>query len=376
MKTHVICGACLLVVLALGGACSRKSDPVTTPPEAAEEVSGGTIITVPHPEQFPLVAVESRKLAEHLHVNGVVAPDVNRSVPVLSLAGGRVLEAKARLGDEVKKGQVLLLIHSPDVAAAFSEYHKFAADEQLARKQLERSQLLFSRGAIAQRDLETAQDAETKAKVDLATAEDRLRALGADPQHPSPILPVRAPIAGTIIEQNITSGTGVRSLDNSPNLFTIADMSHLWVLCDVYEDMLPSVNVGDIASLRLNAYPDREFQGKVSNISRVLDPATRSAKVRIELDNPQKLMRAGMFVTASFQSRRMKETALIPTSAVIRIHDRDWVFRPDGANKFRKLSVQLGQILPDNTQVVRAGLQPGDKVVGNALQLLSASGAP
>jgi cobalt-zinc-cadmium efflux system membrane fusion protein len=375
MKTKVTVCASLLVVVGLGAGCSRKSDPPATQAVAVEEVADGSIITVPHPEQFPLVAVESHKLAEQIHVNGVVAPDVNRSVPVLSLAGGRVVEAKARLGDEVKKGQVLLLIHSPDLAVAFSDYHKFAADEQLARKQLDRSQLLLSHGAIAQRDFEAAQDVESKAKVDLATAEDRLRALGADPQHPSSVLSVRAPISGTIIEQNITSGTGVRSLDNSPNLFTIADMSRVWVLCDVYEDMLPSVNVGDIASIRLNAYPDREFKGKVSNISRVLDPSTRAAKVRIELDNLQKIMRAGMFVTASFQSQRMKETMVIPTSAIIRIHDRDWVFRPEPGNKYRKVDIQLGQTLPDNMQEVRAGLKPGDKVVSNALQLSSASEA-
>lgn len=375
MNTKRMVRALLLLVVGVGAACSRRPNAPATQPATAEEVADGSIISVPHPEQFPLVAVESRKLSEKIHVNGVVAPDVNRSVPVLSLAGGRVVEAKARLGDEVRKGQVLLLIHSPDLASAFSDYRKFAADEQLARKQLDRSQLLFSRGAIAQRDFEAAQDAESKASVDLATAEDRLRALGADPQHPSPILPVRAPISGTIIEQNITSGTGVRSLDNSPNLFTIADMSHVWILCDVYEDMLPSVNVGDIASIRLNAYPEREFQGKVSNISRVLDPTTRAAKVRIELDNPQDIMRAGMFVTASFQSRGLKETFVIPTTAIIRLHDRDWVFRPESGNRFRKVGVQLGQILPDNTQEVRAGLQPGDKVVSNALQLSSASEA-
>ena len=365
----------LLLVTGLTVGCSHQSESATQQSTTIEQVGDANDVSVPHPDQFPVVPVESRKLAREIHVNGVVSPDITRSVPVLSLAGGRVVEIRSRLGDEVKKGQVLLLIHSPDLASAFSDYHKFAADEQLAHKQLERAQLLFSRGGIAQRDLEAAQDAETKAKVDLSTAEDRLRLLGADIKNPSPILPVRAPISGTIIEQNITSGTGVRSLDNSPNLFTIADMSHMWVLCDVYEDMLPSVNVGDIATIRLNAYPDRQFEGRVGNISRVLDPATRAAKVRIELNNPQKIMRAGMFVTAWFQSRSTKETAVIPTSAVIRLHDRDWVYRPDGSNRFRRVEVQLGQTLPDRLQEVIAGLRPGDKVVTNALQLSSAAEA-
>ena len=365
---------CLLGILGLSLACSRKSD-APAPAPSVERAGDVNVFEVSHPEEFHLAALEIRTLANEIHVNGIVSPDVSRSVPVLSLAGGRVVEVRARLGDEVKKGQVLLLIHSPDVAAAFSDYHKFEADEKLTRKQLERAQLLFARGAIAERDLEAAQDAEAKAKVDLSTAEDRLRILGADISSSSPILPVRAPISGTIIEQNITGGTGVRSLDNSPNLFTIADMSHVWVICDVYEDMLPSVHIGDIASIRLNAYPDQQFKGKVSNISRVLDPVTRAAKVRIELDNPQKIMRTGMFVRASFQSRSTKETPVIPTSAVIRLHDRDWVYRPEGANRFRRVEVRLGQTLPDKTQAVRDGLQAGDKVVTNALQLSSTAEA-
>ena len=112
-----------------------------------------------------------------------------------------------------------------------------------------------------------------------------------------------APISGTIVDQQITGGTGVKSLDNSPNLFTIADLSTVWVICDVYEDMLSRVHVGDTAEITLNAYPDQKFPGKVVNISEVLDPTTRSAKVRIELANPKGLMRAGMFVTATFKAR-------------------------------------------------------------------------
>jgi cobalt-zinc-cadmium efflux system membrane fusion protein len=233
MRKKAVVFALLLVAMFLGASCSRESDPPATPPVTVEEVADESIVMVPHPERFPVVTVETRMLADEIHVNGVVAPDVSRSVPVLSLAGGRVVETRARLGDEVKKGQVLLLIHSPDLAAAFSEYHKFAADEQLVGKQLERAQLLFSRGAVALRDLEAAQNAEAKAKVDLATAEERLRVLGADPKNPSPLLPLRAPISGTIIEQNITGGTGVRSLDNSPNLFTIATcrMSGCCAMC-------------------------------------------------------------------------------------------------------------------------------------------------
>jgi cobalt-zinc-cadmium efflux system membrane fusion protein len=327
-----------------------------------------------HPEQFPLVTVESRKIVDEIHVNGVVTPDVNRSVAVLSLSGGRVVAIKARLGDDVKKGQLLLQIHSPDLAAAFSDYQKAQTDESLARKQLERSRALYERGAtLAKKDLEAAQNEEEKAQVDVKTARDRIHVLGGDPDHVSPILDIRSPISGTIVEQNVTGAAGVRSLDNSPNLFTIADLSRVWVLCDLYEDTISKVHLDDIAEVRLNAYPDRRFQGHVSNISRVLDPNTRSAKVRIELDNPGRLMRSGMFVTTELHSGKRLERPVLPTSAIIRLHDKNWVFMPLGDNRFRKMEVQIGPAAGDNLQQILAGLKIGDKVVVNALQFSSAS---
>ncbi|HXW68234.1 MAG TPA: efflux RND transporter periplasmic adaptor subunit, partial [Dissulfurispiraceae bacterium] len=260
------------------------------------------VVEMEHPEQFPLVEAEGRKVADETHVNGVVSPDVNRSVAVLSLSGGRVVDIKVRLGDDVKKGQLLLRIHSPDLAEAFSDFEKAQADEILSRKQLERAQGLYASGANAAKDLEAAQDTEDKARVDLKTAADHVRVLGGDPDHFSPVLDVRAPISGTIVEQNVTGGTGVRSLDATPNLFTIADLSRVWVLCDLYEDDISRVHLGDTAEVRLNAFQDRLFHGRVSNISRVLDPNIRSAKVRIELENQDLDMRSGMFVTAVIRS--------------------------------------------------------------------------
>jgi cobalt-zinc-cadmium efflux system membrane fusion protein len=325
------------------------------------------------PERFPLAEVSNRQVFDELHVNGVVTPDVNRTVPVLSLSGGRAVDIRARLGDDVQKGQVLVRISSPDVSTAFSDLQKFQADELLARKQLQRSQLLYEKGAIAQKDLEIAEDAEHKAKVDLATAEQRVRILGADPKLPSHILNVYAPISGTIVEQNVTGGTGVKSMDNSPNLFTIADLSRVWVLCDAYEDVLIRVHVGDVAEIRANAIPERTFKGKVGNISRVLDPTTRSAKVRIEIDNPGRVLRSGMFVTATFRSVKSQSRVVIPTSATIRMHDKDWVFVPLGGKQFLRQEVQLGPVLPDGVQQVMTGLEAQSKVVINALQFSSAS---
>ncbi|MCC6392001.1 MAG: efflux RND transporter periplasmic adaptor subunit [Bryobacterales bacterium] len=346
-----------------------KDTGVTTIEPAPDQ----SIVTPPRSEQYRIVEVEVRRVADEMTANGAVAPDVSRTVPVNSMSGGRVVEIHTRLGDEVAKGQLLLRISSQDLSLAISDYRKALADELLSRRQLERSKLLFSRGAIAEKDVQTAEDTEAKAKVDVETGAQKIRLLGGEPGSLSPMIDVKAPSAGVIVEQNVAGGSGVRSLDSSPNLFTIADLSKVWVLCDVYENNLGQVRMGDSARIQLNAYPDRTLYGRVGNISRILDPATRTAKVRLELDNPSGLLRPGMFAVVTFRSQRMREMAVAPASAFLRLHDRDWVFVPLEGGRFRRVEVQAGAQAGDGTQEVLRGLRPGDRVVAQALQLASAN---
>ncbi|MGO9378985.1 MAG: efflux RND transporter periplasmic adaptor subunit [Dissulfurispiraceae bacterium] len=370
---QILCLCWMFLIVTSGTGCHSAGSE--TPGDAQKTIKtiDSNVLEMEHPERFPVAEVESRKIVDEIQVNGVVTPDVNRSVAVLSLSGGRVIDIKAKLGDDVKKGRLLLRIHSPDLAAAFSDYQHAQADELLARKQLERSEALYEHGTtIAKKDLEAAQNAEDKAQVDVKTARDHIKVLGGDPDHVSPIVDILAPISGTIVEQNVTGAAGVRSLDNSPNLFTIADLSRVWVLCDIYEDAMSKVHIGDIAEVRLNAYPDRLFHGRVSNISRVLDPNTRSTKVRIDLDNPGQVMRSGMFVTAELRSKEHFERPVLPTTAIVRLHDKDWVFMPLGDNRFRKIEVQTGPPAGDNFQQILAGVKIHDRVVANALQFSSA----
>jgi cobalt-zinc-cadmium efflux system membrane fusion protein len=361
----------VLFAIALSCSCSRtKAEPAAG--TVVETNTDPNVFTMLNPSQFPITTVEVRKVSDEIHVNGVIAPDVNRSVPVVSLGGGRVVEIKARLGDYVQKGQVLLLINSPDLSAALSDYQKAKADQQLADKQLARAKLLYDKGAIALADLENAEDVHSKATTDLNAAVQRVHVLGGDINNPSPLLPLRAPISGTIVDQQTTGGTGVRSLDNQQALFTIADLSTVWVLCDVYQDMLPRVHLGDTAEINVTGYAEK-FPGKVINISQVLDPSTRAAKVRIELPNPHGIMRAGMFVTATFSARQPVERVVVPASAVVHLHDKDWVFLPAGGHQFRRVAVQLGPVEKDGQQQIISGLKPGDQVVTNALQFSSAA---
>jgi cobalt-zinc-cadmium efflux system membrane fusion protein len=302
-----------------------------------------------------------------LTATATVNPDISRTVPVVSLASGRVVEIKARLGDTVKKGQVLLRLQSADLSSAFSDYQKAVADEQLSRTQFERAQLLYDKGAISFNELQVSQDADAKAKVDVKTSAEKLRLLGnANLDEPSSVVEIRAPISGVITDQQITNAAGLQGL-SSPNPFTVSDLTYVWILCDVYENDLPAVRVGDKADVRLNAYPDQVFSGTISNVSPVLDPNLRSAKVRIEVRNPG-LMRPGMFATATFHGRKMETFAAVPANAVLHLHDRDWVYVPAGPGKFRRLEVRAGEMLPGNMQAIVAGISPGQQLVANALE--------
>jgi cobalt-zinc-cadmium efflux system membrane fusion protein len=278
-----------------------------------------------------------------------------------------VLEVRARLGDDVQQGQPLLTINSGEMSQAFSDYKKFQSDEALAKSQSERAQLLFSHGALAQKDLDVAVRTYEKTQVDTQAAADRISILGGDPQHPTSVIEVRAPVSGTIIEQNVATAAGVKSLDNSPNLFTIADLSQVWVVCDVYENDLAQVHVGDGARIELNAYPGRSFAGRIATIGKLLDPGTRAAKVRIELANDRGLLRPNMFATVRFQAQDSHVRTAIPASAVLRLADRDWVFLKVEGNQFRRLEIRAGAVNGDGSEQVSSGLRAGDRVVRDAL---------
>jgi len=364
--------AVALGALGVAGCTARGSTgdaDAGAPPAAVVEHEGdGNAIHVDHPDQFPLATAAAHESAPELSVTGVVSPDVSRNVPVVSLAAGRVTDVRARLGDRVQKGQLLLRIQSADVAAAFADYRKALADRDLAQKQFDRAGDLYDRGAIAKKDFEVAQNAADKARVDVENAIERLRVLGTDPGKSSaPIVDVVAPVSGVITEQNVTTAGGVKSLDNSPNLFTISDLSHVWIVCDAYENDLPTVRVGDMAEIHLAAYPDRVLKGRIDNIGAVLDPALRTAKVRIEVANSEGLLRVGMFVTATFRGRSTGMVAAVPASAVLHLHDRDWVYVPTATDRFERREVASGKMLPGNLQEVRSGVRPGERLVANAL---------
>jgi len=367
-------GLALASGLLLAG-CNARGNGVeaggTAPPPAQVEHEGdANVFKVDHPEQFPLATAGRHAEAPELNVTGVVSADVSRNVPVISLASGRVVEIHARLGDVVTQGQLLMRVQSNDISSAFSDYRHAVADEALARAQLERAKILIEKGAIAQKDLEVAEDAEIKAKVDVETAQEHLRVLGADMKSPSSVIDIKAPVSGVITEQNVTNAAGVKTLDNSPNLFTISDLSEVWIVCDVYENDLPKVRLGEVADIHLNAYPGQVLKGRIDNLGPVLDPSIRTAKVRLQVHNPG-MLRIGMFVTATFHGQTTQVRAVVPAAAILHLHDRDWVYVPDGERQFRRVEVVGGKMLAGNMQEIVSGINPGQAVVSNALVLES-----
>lgn len=370
-----------LVALGLiGTACffsgckAKETGSGAPPPAQVIHVADMNLITIDKDDvaKFPIVSAGQVDSATELTATGTVFPDISREVPVISVANGRVVDIKTRLDDNVKKGQLLFKVQSGDVSAAFNAYLKAVNDEQMANKADIRARDLLKHGAISQAMVEQADDAEKDAKADLAAAEEQLKMLGVDKDHPSPFVNVYAPISGVIIGQNVTNAAAAGvTLSGSATAFTIADLSRVWILCDVFENDIPKLEVGQEAQFKLNAYPDKPLTGRINDIGPVLDPQLRTAKVRIEMGNPG-ILKLGMFGTATFTSNTKETHAAVPADAVLHLHDRDWVYLPAGGNQFKRTEVHTGKMVDGNRQEILSGIKPGDQVVNNALLLETA----
>jgi cobalt-zinc-cadmium efflux system membrane fusion protein len=363
-----------LSLLALAG-CKAKETGSGAPPAAQViHVADMTLITIDAKDvaKFPVTTATKIESASELTATGSVLPDISREVPVISLANGRVVDIKARLDDNVRKGHLLLKVQSPDITNAFNAYLKAANDEQLAHKAFVRADDLLKHGAISQAQLEQAEDTARNAKADLTAAEEQLRTLGVNKSHPSSVVNVYAPISGVIVSQNVTNAAAAGvGLSGSATTFTIADLSTVWIVCDVYENDIPKLQIGQEAKVKISAFPDRPITGRISDIGPILDPSLRTAKVRIEVRNPG-FLKLGMFATATFTSKNKEIHAVVPGEAVLHLHDRDWVFVPAGGNQFKRTEVHAGKMLDGSRQEILSGIQPGQQVIGNALLLETA----
>lgn len=355
--------------------CGCKHESASTSAEAppspqVEEIGGSNLVHIENSGRFSLTQASTQPIRSKLQVTGSVNPDVSREIPVLSLANGRVVALHVGLGDFVHKGELVMEVQSPDVSTAFDAYLKAVNDEHLTSVTLDRDKLLFDKGAISKSQLEAAQDGEDDSKADLTAAEQQLKILGVDKNHPGETVKIYAPASGVIIAQNVTAaGAAGISYAGSTGSLTIADLSHVWVICDVYENDLANVHIGQHADIQLNAFPGKTFSGTISDIGAQLDPTLRTAKVRIQVENPQHLLRIGMFATGTLEGSHAEQQTAIPAGAVLQLHDRTYVFEPAGTDTFKRVQITTGQTLPGNLLEVLTGVEPGQQVVSNALDL-------
>jgi len=331
-----------------------------------------------HPELFTIrteqmshiqvLTVQPTTLIRTLRLTGAVAYNGFRTTPVITQVSGPVSRVVVVPGQKVHQGQPMLYVASPDYSQLRTNYLKAKDAYSLAQKSYARSQDLYQHHAIAVKDLEQAESTEVQAGGDLAAAEAALKVMGVtDPdtveKGPSSYeVPVRAPIAGEVVEQLVAAGQLLQP--GSTQCFTISDTGTVWVLVNAYQKDLPYVRVGDTVTIQTDAYPD-SFRGRISYIAASLDPNTRTLPARIETLNPGEKLKKDMYVTATVQAGKIQNAIAVPDSAVLRDTENEpFVYAQVSTNQFGRRSVTLGESLQGQTQIT-AGLQPGDHVIGD-----------
>jgi cobalt-zinc-cadmium efflux system membrane fusion protein len=366
----------LLLIAALCAACrngsseSRRSAQDPSQKDQPLAAAAATIKTV---------APEYRQRATVLETNGKVQFDEERLVRVNAPLTGRVVEVLARPGEVVEPGHRLLLLDSPDLGAAKSDYAKAVSDLERSEKARNLSRDLFEVKAISEREIRDAENDYRKAAAEKERAASRLLALGltqaqlnnvVSREDASTQIVVKAPRGGVIVERNVTPGQAVTfgQSDTPTNLFVIADLADMWVLADIYEPDVPKVRLGQVVTVTLPCCPGERFEGKVSYISDSVDPQTRTVKVRAVVSNRARQLKAEMFVKAAIETGSSTVLA-IPPSAVQFEEGQPFVVIDKGSGGYERRPVKLGNDL-DGIVEVLAGITPLDRIVSTGSILL------
>jgi cobalt-zinc-cadmium efflux system membrane fusion protein len=361
----VLSTAALLVVVACG-----RPDADTSANENASGNGNPALFTIPQDQlsHVKIVTIEATTLTRTLRLTGAVAYNNFRTTPVITQVSGPVSRIVVVPGQKVEKGQPMMFVASPDFSQLRTNFLKARDVNALAQKSYARAKDLYEHHAIAEQGLEQAESAEVQAGGDLASSEAALRVMGiTDPDAlakapPSFEVPVRAPIGGEVVEQDISVGQLIQPA--STQCFIISDTSHVWVLVNVYQKDLPYVRTGDQVDIQTDTYP-QVFHGRISYVAAALDPSTRTLQARIETDNPGQKLKKDMYVNAEVKAGTIKDAIAVPDSAVLRDNvNQPFVYAETSANQFGQRSVTLGESLQGQTQIT-SGLKAGDRVVGD-----------
>lgn len=373
-RVRLTAAAAVLAAVALGG-CSKDA-----PPASAERAPGygaapaakpGELVLPPaQRERISITTVAPTRYQPLVYATGTVAFDGDQSTQVLAPISGPVTRILVQPGDAVSRGQALAYVSSPDYAAAVSNYRKAAATARNLQHIADLDVQLYKNDAIARRDMEQAQTDAVSAAADRDAALEQLRAIGVEDttiqalQENRPVANVqgaiRAPIAGTVVERLVTPGQLLQA--GTTPCFTVADLSRMWVMTNVFESDLSDVRLGDQADVVTNASTN-VFHGTVDNIAAEVDSATKATAARVVVSNPERLLRKDMYVRVTVHSRHEHNGLLVPIAAVLRDEDNNpFVYVQDTNGAFERRSVTLGERLADRYQIA-SGLQSGDKVV-------------
>ena len=316
-----------------------------------------------------VVTVAPTSISRSLRLTGAVAFNAFNTTPVITQIGGPVSRIVVTPGQQVRRGEPLLYVASPDYSQLLANYLKARDAFQLADKSYLRSKDLYDHHAIAERDLEAAESTRTQASADLGAAEQSLKILGitkpeaAVGRPATSEIPVLAPIAGEAVERLVAPGQVIQA--GSTQVFTISDMSSVWVLANVYQKDLPYVHLGDPVAITTDSYLGTELHGRISYIAAALDPNTRTLQARIDVKNPQSKLKKDMYVTATVQAGTIQNAITVPSAAVLRdTENQPFVYVVNQKNEFARRAVTLGETAGGNTQLI-SGVAPGERVVGD-----------
>jgi cobalt-zinc-cadmium efflux system membrane fusion protein len=338
----------------------------------AKNPNDAELFTIPENQMAHLqvLTVAPTTLTRSLRLTGAVAYNSFRTTPVITQVSGPVSRVVVVPGQRVKQGEPMLYVASPDYSQLRTNYLKARDAYALAQKANARAQDLYQHQAIAEQNVEQAESAEVQASGDLASAQAALKVMGiSDPEAlvkapPSFEVPVRAPISGLVVEQDVSAGQLVQP--GATQCFMISDVSTVWVLVNVYQNDLPYVHVGDTVAIQTDAYPET-FHGKISYVAASLDATTRTLQARIETPNPGEKLKKDMYVVATVNAGAIKNTIALPDAAVLRDSDtqnQPFVYAAMGAGQFGRRSVTVGESLNGQTEIT-SGLKAGDQVIGN-----------
>jgi membrane fusion protein, heavy metal efflux system len=326
----------------------------------------------PRPLELKTAVAEVRSVSDTLEIPAKIQADPARVVRVFPPAGGRLIRVSVRPGAYVNKGEVVALLESSDVSQARSDLAKAEAEADKSQRTLDRSKLLLDHKVISDREYEDAKAQQIEDQSELARAKARLAVLGASPNGGENEVSVRSPISGTVLDIGASTGELSKSTDNANPICTVADLSTVWILGDVFEKDLSAVHVGEPIKLTVNAYPDRQWDGKISMISDAVDPTTRTVKVRVVSENPKHELKPEMF--AALQVHRPSANALvIPSSALLHEGGDTTVMVKTGDNSFERRLV-TAKALGSSDAIISSGLKPGDVVVTEGAALLRSNG--